>query len=119
MHDQGLLARSDREALAEFAASEQSAAFDLPRELRPKNAYNLLRLIDTAIKWLRTGVPSLRVEGAFRDELLAIKRGEVALAEVLRRAEMLIPELEEALAATRLPAQPDVARRRAAAPGTT
>lgn len=110
MHDQGLLVRSDREALAEFATSEQSATFDLPRELRPKNAYNLLRLIDAAIKWLRNGVPSLRVEGAFRDELLAIKRGEVPLTEVLRRAEALIPELEEARSATKLPAKPDVAR---------
>lgn len=110
MHDQGLLPCSDREALAAFAASEQSAAFDLPRELRPKNAYNLLRLIDAAIKWLRNGVPSLRVEGGFRDELLAIKRGEVPLADVLRRAEALIPELEEARHATKLPAKPDVAR---------
>ncbi len=110
MHDQGLLARSDREALAEFAASERSMTFDLPRELRPKNAYNLLRLIDAAIKWLQNGVPSLRVEGAFREELLAIKRGEVQLTEVLRRAEALIPALEEARSATRLPAKPDVAR---------
>lgn len=110
MHDQGLLPRSDREALVEFAASEQSATFDLPRELRPKNAYNLLRLIDAAIKWLRNGVPSLRVEGAFRDELLAIKRGQVALTEVLRRAEALIPELEEARSSTALPPKPDVVR---------
>jgi predicted nucleotidyltransferase len=110
MHDQGLLARSDRDALADFAASEQSTTFDLPRELRPKNAYNLLRLIDTAINWLRTGVPSLRVQGRFRDELLAIKRGEVPLSDVLRRAEGLIPELEDARAATKLPARPDLAR---------
>jgi hypothetical protein len=110
MYDQGLLQTSDLAALAHFASSGEAASFDLPRELRPKNAYNLLRLIDAAIRWLRDGAPSLRVEGAFREELWAIKRGEVPLAEVLRRAEGMIPQLEEARATTKLPAQPDVAR---------
>jgi RNA repair pathway DNA polymerase beta family len=110
MYDQGLLLRSDLAALVEFAGAERAADFALPRELRPKNAYNLLRLIDAAIRWLHSGVPSLRVEGAFRDELLAIKRGEVPLADVLRRAEEMIPALEAARSATALPEQPDVAR---------
>jgi hypothetical protein len=110
MRDQGLIARSDRDALADFAASEETASFELPRELRPKNAYNLLRLIHTAIHWLRDGLPVLRLEGAFRDELLTIKRGEVPLAEVLRRAEAMMPELEDARRSTQLPAEPDLAR---------
>jgi len=110
MHDQGLLVRSDLETLRAFAVSEDARGFELPRELRPKNAYNLLRLIGSAIAWLRTGVPSLRVEGAVREELLAVKRGEVALDEVLRRAESRIPELEDARRSTKLPRFPDVAR---------
>lgn len=110
MYDQGLLARSELDALREFAVSERAATFDLPRELRPKNAYNLLRLIGAAVHWLRTGSPSFRVDGDFREELLAIKRGQVALDEVLRRAEARIPELEEARRETRLPAQPDASR---------
>jgi hypothetical protein len=110
LFDQGLLARSDFAALRELATSERVATFELPRELRPKNAYNLLRLIEGAIVWLRSGTPALRVEGAFRDELLAIKRGQVALDEVLRRAEARIPALDEARQATPLPAQPDVER---------
>jgi hypothetical protein len=110
MHDQGLLARCEFAALAEFATSEQAVAFELPREMRPKNAYNLVRLIGGAIHWLRTGSPALRVEGAFRDELLAIKRGELPLEEVLRRAEAHIPALDEARRQSQLPAQPDVAR---------
>jgi hypothetical protein len=110
MYDQGLLARNELDALRAFAASERAATFELPRELRPKNAYNLLRLIGTATRWLQTGAPTLRVEGAFRDELLAIKRGQVPLDEVLRRAEARVPELEEARRETKLPAQPDTAR---------
>jgi RNA repair pathway DNA polymerase beta family len=110
MYAQGLIAHCELTALRDFAVSDAAATFDLPRELRPKNAYNLLRLIGGAIAWLRTGTPSLRVEGAFRAELLAIKRGEVPLDEVLRRAEARIPELEEARQQSPLPRQPDAAR---------
>lgn len=110
MYDQGLIAHSELSALRDFALSDAAATFELPRELRPKNAYNLLRLIGCAIGWLRTGAPALRVDGAFRDELFAIKRGEVALDEVLRRAEARIPELEAARASSPLPPKPDFAR---------
>jgi hypothetical protein len=41
---------------------------------------------------------------------LAIKQGKVPLDEVLRRAEAMIPELDEARRETKLPAQPDVTR---------
>ena len=110
MYDQGLIAHSELTALRDFAVSDEAATFELPRELRPKNAYNLLRLIGCAIGWLRTGTPTLRVAGAFRDELFAIKRGEVALDEVLRRAEARIPELEAARSSSPLPPKPDFAR---------
>jgi hypothetical protein len=106
LYDQGLISRNEVSALRELAALEP----ELPRELRPKNAYNLLRLIGSAIEWLRSGRPSLRASGAFRDELLAVKRGQVPLAEVLRRAEARVPELEEARLASPLPPDPDVAR---------
>src|SRR5690606_27151259 len=56
MFDQGLLDDRDFKSLVTFAASRQHE-FDLPRELRPKNAYNLLRLLATATRWLRTGQP--------------------------------------------------------------
>jgi hypothetical protein len=106
LHDQGLTDGNSLDALRTLARED----LQLPRELRPKNAYNLLRLIGSAIAWLRSGTPSLRVEGPFRDELLAIKRGEVPLDEVLRRAEARVPELEEARLQSPLPAEPDVAR---------
>jgi hypothetical protein len=77
------------------------------RELRPKNAYNLLRLIQLATGWLRFGAPTFEASGAFRGRLLAIKRGEVALDEVLREAEALSPALEAARDESRLPEHPD------------
>jgi hypothetical protein len=106
LYDQGLIDRNEFSALRELAKLD----LPLPRELRPKNAYNLLRLIGSAISWLRSGTPSLRVEGDFRDELLSVKRGEVPLDEVLRRAEARVPELEEARIASVLPEKPDLAR---------
>lgn len=109
MADQGLIASSDFGSLARFAA-ERSLEFDLPRELRPKNAYNLLRLLATAERWLREGEPVFEVSGALRDRLLAIKAGEVALSEVLAEAESMAPSLDEARAGSKLPARPDVVR---------
>ncbi|MCC7384271.1 MAG: nucleotidyltransferase domain-containing protein [Deltaproteobacteria bacterium] len=108
LYDQGLIRERAFPALAELAGTEV-ARFELPRELRPKNAYNLLRLIHTAIDWLETGEPHLETEGALRSRLLAIKRGEVPLADVLAEAEAMTPALERARQITRLPPQPSYA----------
>ena len=108
MHDQGLLDANELPALARFAR-DKSADFELPRELRPKNAYNLLRLVATATGWLREGTPTFEMEGSLRARLLAIKRGEVALADVLAEAEGMVPALEAARDASSLPKRPDVA----------
>ena len=84
---------------------------EVARELRPKNAYNLLRLLGTAVTWLRTGTPTFRVEEPLRSQLVAIKRGEVELGnKVLDDAELLAPELESARRETPLPRKPDVQR---------
>ena len=98
-------------------ARDKSADFDLPRELRPKNAYNLVRLLATATRWLREGAPIFEVEGRSRERLLAIKKGEVSLDEVLAEAEAMAPELERARDASTLAEAPRRrARRRPAAP---
>ena len=107
LHDQGLIPSNEFVAMARFAHDDPSA-LELPRELRPKNAYNLLRLIVTATDWLRTGAPTFEASGAFRERLLDVKKGRVALAEVLAEAESLAPALEEARLTTKLPAHPDV-----------
>ena len=108
LHDRGLIPAASFEALIELAAAGHQ--FELPRELRPKNAYNLLRLIATAIGWLRTGATDFRVAEPLRTRLLAIKRSEVALGDVLDQAEQMAAELEAARRETSLPARGDVAR---------
>jgi hypothetical protein len=107
LYDQGLLAARDFEALVAFARGG-AAELDLPRELRPKNAYNLLRLISVAAEWLRTGRVDFTVGEPLRGRLLAIKRGEVPLADVLADAEELAPALEEARRSTPLPPRADL-----------
>jgi len=107
--DQGLLEANEFAALARFARSPPEG-FELPRELRPKNAYNLLRLLATATRWLREGAPTFEATGAHRERLLAIKRGEVPLDEVLAEAEAMAPALEAARDASPLPKRPDLVR---------
>lgn len=109
LHDQGLMESRDYPSLVRFAR-EQAPDLTLARDLRPKNAYNLVRLIGAAIGWLRTGRPELMVHGELRDLLLAIKRGQVSLEETLREAEARAKDLEAARLATTLPAHPDVGR---------
>jgi hypothetical protein len=107
--DQGLLEANELSALAKFA-QDKARELDLPRELRPKNAYNLIRLLATATRWLREGAPTFEVDGPLRERLFAIKRGDVSLDEVLAEAEGMAPELERARDASTLPQRPDVAR---------
>jgi hypothetical protein len=107
--DQGLIDANDFEAMKRYARSGGRRPPDA-RELRPKNAYNLLRLIHLAAHWLREGAPEFEARGAFRERLLSIKRGEVTLDEVLREAEALSPSLEEARNVSRLPEHPDYLR---------
>jgi len=109
LHDQGLLDANDFAALVRFARGGGKQP-EPARELRPKNAYNLLRLIHVATGWLRDGRPQLEMTGAIRDRLLEIKRGAVDLDAVLREAESLVPALEAARDGTRLPRRPDMAR---------
>jgi hypothetical protein len=109
LHDQGLLRARDFPSLAAFAQGERRA-LDLARDLRPKNAYNLVRLLGNAIRWLREGEVDLVARGALREQLIAIKTGAWSLARTLAVAEAMTPELEEARLATRLPPHPDVAR---------
>jgi len=110
LYDQGLLAAAEWSALVDFARAG-GAALAPPRDLRPKNAYNLIRLLDLAIRWLEAGgPPELRVRDDMRPTLLAIKRGEVAMPDVVAMARGLTPRLEAARAATRLPRHADIGR---------
>ncbi|WP_310717631.1 nucleotidyltransferase domain-containing protein [Streptomyces lydicus] len=76
---------------------------------RWKHAMHLLRLLACARDLLRTGVLTLDV-GPAREELLAVKRGEVAWDEVERRMAQLSEEADAAVSGSPLPAEPDRAR---------
>ncbi|MFF2508608.1 DNA polymerase beta superfamily protein [Streptomyces sp. NPDC058067] len=76
---------------------------------RWKHAMHLLRLLTSCRDLLRTGRLTLDV-GEDREGLLAVKRGEVAWAEVEIRMARLGAEAEEAAARTPLPDAPDRAR---------
>lgn len=108
LYDQGLLPARELSALASFA-QEEKLDVELPRQLRPKNAYNLVRLIASATRWLATGEPAFEVSGPLRDRLHDIKRGEVPLDDVVALAESMMPALEHARETSRLPVRPNVA----------
>jgi len=105
--DQGLLERNDFASLGKYAR-EGGRRPPEARELRPKNAYNLLRLIVLATDWLKLGAPQFEATGALRDRLMEIKTGHIPLGEVLREAEAYGPELEAARVSSALPEHPDV-----------
>ena len=105
MYDQGLIAANDWASLRAAASTE----LELPRDLRPKNAYNLIRLLDLAIRWLTGEPPAVRVSDALRPTLLAIKRGEVPMPDVMTLARELTPKLEAARQTSPLPRNADVA----------
>ncbi|MDB4957319.1 MAG: Undecaprenyl-phosphate N-acetylglucosaminyl 1-phosphate transferase [Myxococcales bacterium] len=106
MYDLGLIAANDWVSLRAAAKLE----LDLPRDLRPKNAYNLIRLLDLAIRWLGGEPPDVRVSEQLRPTLVAIKRGEVPMSDVMALARELTPRLEAARQASTLPKHSDVAR---------
>jgi hypothetical protein len=109
LFDQGVLATADWAGLVAFVR-DRGHAFEPPRDLRPKNAYNLIRLLDVATRWLTTGRAELRVGDELRGELRAIKHGEVPMADVLARAKAMTPLLEAARAASVLPRVADLGR---------
>jgi predicted nucleotidyltransferase len=75
-------------------------------EVRWKHAMHLLRLLHTGAAALRQGHVPVRVE-AHREELLAVKRGEVPWTKVDAWRKELHRDFEHALAATKLPERPD------------
>jgi len=78
-------------------------------EIRWKHVMHLLRLLLSGVTVLREGFVPLRVD-AYRERLLAIRRGEVSWEEVERWRLRLHTELDEAMGKTALAEQPDYQR---------
>ena len=109
--------------LSQFKKMEQDLRGN--GEARWKHAMHLVRLLLSGITVLRGGFVTLNVE-PHREQLLAIKSGEMAWEEMDRWRLDLHKQFDAALAATSLPERPDYqrvnafllrARRMAAEPG--
>lgn len=74
-----------------------------------KHVMHLLRLLNSGVTVLRDGVVTVRVYGATRDKLLAIKRGVMPMSDIDTWREQLQRELDEAYKTTTLPDRPDYA----------
>jgi predicted nucleotidyltransferase len=83
--DRGLITASSLDAL-KAGVHALGVARLLPDEVRPKNAYNLLRLLHSAVHWLRRGEPLIVVPSPLKETLLAIKSGETSLDDTLALA---------------------------------
>jgi hypothetical protein len=78
-------------------------------ELKWKHAMHLIRLLLSGVTVLQAGFVPVRVD-EHRDELLAIRRGELNWDEVNARRLSLHKEFDAALATTQLPERPDYER---------
>ncbi|AWM42066.1 putative nucleotidyltransferase [Gemmata obscuriglobus] len=93
--------------LSQFRLMKKGFATD--RRYKPKHAMHLIRLLHSGIHALRDG--DIRVDVAeHRDELLAIRKGDVPFEAVEARALELDRVFQEAFAATTLPERPDTDR---------
>jgi hypothetical protein len=93
--------------LSQFRLMKKGFATD--RRYKPKHAMHLIRLLHSGIHALRTG--DIRVDvGEHRNELLAIRHGEVPFETVEARALELDRVFREAFETTKLPEKPDTER---------
>src|SRR5205809_8046859 len=94
-------------AMSQFKKIEQDIRTH--GEVRWKHAMHLLRLLLTGAATLRESRVPVRVE-AYRDHLLAVKRGELPWGEVDAWRKELHGDFERTLADSKLPERPDYER---------
>lgn len=94
---QSIVGSFGRYALSQFKKIQKRLEKGDPGKIaRPKNAYNLIRLLYSALSWIRTGEPLIEVQGAMREQLLAIKAAERPIEDVLAQGIELAAEVEDA-----------------------
>lgn len=71
-----------------------------------KNLMHCLRLLYSAQQVLTHREPLVRVDGAIREELLAVRAGAFTYAQLIARAQSLVATCEHALVGVDLPEQP-------------
>jgi hypothetical protein len=108
LYDRGLLPEATFEALLGAVAEGRRKSLEPPPH-RPKNAYNLLRLLHSCLHCLRAGEPLIEVEGELRATLLAVKKQQLGIEDVLERARALARTIDAEARDSRLPEKPDYA----------
>lgn len=93
--------------LSQFRLMKRGFATD--RRYKPKHAMHLIRLLHSGIHAMNDGEIRVDVQ-EHREELLAIRRGEVPFDDVEKRALELDRVFQEAFARTKLPEKPDTER---------
>jgi uncharacterized protein len=106
LYDRGLLPEASFEALLQGVRAGREEELRPPPH-RPKNAYNLLRLLHSCLTWLSTGEPMIVVPADLRPTLLDIKHGRTPIERTLELAQALAAEVDERAHSARLPTQPD------------
>ncbi|MGI5348621.1 DNA polymerase beta superfamily protein [Streptomyces sp. CA-250714] len=106
------LSRDVHRTYARFAQAQLARAENRRRrsgEVRWKQMMHLIRLLLDGAALLRTGTLTLDA-GEYRERLLAVRHGERSWEETVGWAEQLTRRLDDALATSPLPAEPDRAR---------
>lgn len=104
--DRGVIGQGGLLAVFE-AVSEGRRAELQPPPHRPKNAYNLLRLLHSCVHWLRHGAPLIEVQGELRQTLLDIKAQRTPIEQTLRLAKEAAALMEATENEAKLPPAPD------------
>lgn len=104
--DRGLLTTAEWEKLLAMVQAHGTASLR-PPPVRPKNAYNLIRLLHSCLHWMDHHAPLMATSGAVREELLAIKEGRQEMDVVVERARDLGRLIEDRAPSTTLPEAPN------------
>lgn len=108
-YDRGLIPERGFDVLKEYLRNNPGE-LTLGRKYRPKNAYNLLRLLYSGINWMKEGEPLIEIRGDMKKELLSIKRGDIPIEDTIKKAQEVAIEFQKAYEETDLPKEPDYER---------
>lgn len=106
LFDRGHVEQGGLPAVAEAVAEGRIEELR-PAPHRPKNAYNLLRLLHSCLHWLQHGAPMIEVKADLREVLLGIKQQRTPIEQTLALAKAAASEIEAAQNQAQLPETPD------------
>ena len=112
LFDRGMTDERGFESFKDWIQTQNQDDLLLKTAYRPKNAYNLLRLLHSGIQWLRDGSPLIMIApnrpDGLRERLMAVKQSSVPIEEVIAEAHQLAADFEQAWSVSELPDEPDM-----------